>query len=137
MDVNKRTLERIFDPTEQLEAPLFQRPYVWQQDKNWQPLWESVQHLAEKRLTGATVYPHFLGTIVLDQLRNPTGTITSRQIIDGQQRLTTLQIALAALRNICQAAGADGFAKAAAFQQAFAKLSPGPARREEQAREAR
>lgn len=28
-DVNKLTLDKIFDPTVRLEAPLFQRPYVW------------------------------------------------------------------------------------------------------------
>jgi hypothetical protein len=123
MDVNKRSVEQIFDPTAQLEAPLFQRPYVWRQQKNWQPLWESIQDLAEKRVEGGNVRPHFLGTIVLDQLPTPTGSITKRQIIDGQQRLTTLQLALAAVRDICQAAGEGGSIKAAAYQDAFAKLT--------------
>jgi uncharacterized protein with ParB-like and HNH nuclease domain len=84
MDVNKRTVEQIFDPTTQLEAPLFQRPYVWRQQRNWQPLWDSIQALADKRAEGANARPHFLGTVVLDQLPNATGTITKRQIIDGQ-----------------------------------------------------
>jgi hypothetical protein len=123
MDVNKRTLEKIFDPTEQLEAPLFQRPYVWKQEKNWQPLWDSVQIIADKRLAGVNVHPHFLGTIVLDQLRNPTGTITARQIIDGQQRLTTLQLALAAIRDICRAVSKDPNDKVAQYQKTFAKLT--------------
>jgi len=123
MDVNKRSIEQIFDPTTQLEAPLFQRPYVWRQQRNWQPLWESIQALADKRAEGSTPRPHFLGTVVLDQLPNVTGTITKRQIIDGQQRLTTLQLALAAIRDICQAAGTDGSPKAAAYQDAFAKLT--------------
>lgn len=123
MDVNKRTLEKIFDPTEQLEAPLFQRPYVWKQEKNWQPLWDSIQIIADKRLAGVNVHPHFLGTIVLDQLRNPTGTITARQIIDGQQRLTTLQLALAAIRDISRAASKDPNDKFTQYQKAFAKLT--------------
>lgn len=123
MDVNKRSLEEIFDPTAQLEAPLFQRPYVWNEKENWQPLWESIQALADRRLEKAAIRLHFLGTIVLDQLPTPTGTITKRQIIDGQQRLTTLQLALAALRDICRAAGDSGSTKAAAFQEAFSKLT--------------
>src|ERR1043165_5463903 len=123
MDVNKRSVEQIFDPTAQLEAPLFQRPYVWRQHNNWQPLWDSIQALADKRVENANVRPHFLGTIVLDQLPTPTGSITKRQIIDGQQRLTTLQLALAAVRDICQTAGEDGLPKAAAYQKAFAKLT--------------
>ncbi len=47
MEVNKRSIEQIFDPTTQLEAPLFQRPYVWRQQRNWQLLWYSIQALAD------------------------------------------------------------------------------------------
>ena len=47
--------------------------------------------------------------IVLDQLRSSTGSIETRQVIDGQQRLTTLQILLAALRDTCGALGIQKF----------------------------
>jgi uncharacterized protein with ParB-like and HNH nuclease domain len=33
MKVDKLNLERVFERTERLEAPLFQRPYVWQQKR--------------------------------------------------------------------------------------------------------
>lgn len=112
MDVNKLTLDKVFDPTVRLEAPLFQRPYVWNQKKNWEPLWEAIQHIADKRVEGTKVRPHFLGTVVLDQLKTSTGTVTARQIIDGQQRLTTLQMALAALRDLCASTGHESFKKA-------------------------
>ncbi len=123
MDVNKRNVEQIFDPTSQFQAPLFQRPYVWRQQKNWQPLWESLQELADQRVEGTTPRPKFLGTIVLDQLPTPTGTITKRELIDGQQRLTTLQLALAAIRNLCHERAIAGWAKADAYREAFAKLT--------------
>jgi uncharacterized protein with ParB-like and HNH nuclease domain len=112
MDVNKLTLDKVFDPTVRLEAPLFQRPYVWNQKKNWEPLWESIQHIADKRFEGTKVRPHFLGTVVLDQLKTSTGSLYARQIIDGQQRLTTLQIALAAIRDLCGVSGQENFKKA-------------------------
>ena len=102
MRADKLNLQRIFEMTQRMEAPLFQRPYVWKQDPNWKPLWEAVESVAHKRLSAERVRPHFLGTIVLDQLETPTGKITARQIIDGQQRLTTLQIVLAAARDISQ-----------------------------------
>jgi hypothetical protein len=38
--------------------------------------------------------PHFLGAVVLQQLPNPIGAFQVRTIIDGQQRLTTLQVML-------------------------------------------
>ena len=117
MDVNKLTLDKIFDPTVRLEAPLFQGPYVWNRRENWEPLWEAIKHIAEKRVEKSRVRPHFLGTVVLDQLKTPTGSLYARQIIDGQQRLTTLQIALAAIRDLCELSGQENFRKA------FAKLT--------------
>jgi hypothetical protein len=39
--------------------------------------------------------------VVLDQLRVPIGRPDSRSIIDGQQRLTTLQLLMVAFRDLC------------------------------------
>jgi hypothetical protein len=117
MDVNKLMLSRIFDTNERLDAPLFQRPYVWNQNRNWDPLWEAIETLAQKRMLGNPVRPHFLGTIVLDQLRTPPGRVHARQIIDGQQRLTTLQIALAVARDIARQHGQPN------HEQAFRRLT--------------
>lgn len=99
MDANTRKLERIFDSTITYQVPLFQRPYVWTQEANWEPLWEDIQALLDKHLCGSKVHPHFLGAVVLEQLANPTGGIESRQVIDGQQRFTTLQLFLMASRD--------------------------------------
>ncbi len=41
--------------------------------------------------------PHFLGAVVLQQTQNPVGLMQIWTIIDGQQRLTTLQLLLDAL----------------------------------------
>jgi len=116
MNANKKSLGHIFDPSLRLVVPLFQRPYVWKQEANWLPLWESIQDVAERRLNG-TPCPHFLGAIVLHQMKTGTGDIDTRQIIDGQQRMTTFQVVLAALRDRCKEAGDDRYHKA------FAKLT--------------
>jgi len=105
MDVTKVMLVKIFDSTERLDAPLFQRPYVWNAFRNWQPLWEAIKTLAQKLVNGEVIRPHFLGTLVLEQLKTPPGRVHARQIIDGQQRLTTLQLALAAARDIAHKHG--------------------------------
>jgi uncharacterized protein with ParB-like and HNH nuclease domain len=117
MRVDKLTLERIFERTERLEAPLFQRPYVWKEHRNSVPLWEAIKKVAAARLAGVPGRPCFLGAIVLDQLKTSTGKLHARQIIDGQQRLTTLQLAIAAARDLCAEREAVG------YSEAFKKLN--------------
>jgi uncharacterized protein with ParB-like and HNH nuclease domain len=112
-----RTLGVVFETTVHLIVPLFQRPYVWKQEDNWQPLWDSIKTVADRRVAGSTIRPHFLGAIVLEQLNTETGEVDARQIIDGQQRLTTLQVVIAAIRDICKAKGS------ADYQEAFTRLS--------------
>lgn len=101
MIANRRNLSEILEQTIRLVAPLFQRPYVWNQDRNWEPLWLAIEGAANRRHTGADkIQPHFLGAVVLDQQNVATGQVPAREIIDGQQRLTTLQIAMAAARDL-------------------------------------
>ena len=87
-----RTPQEIFYLPQLLQVPLFQRPYVWSKEAQWQPLWADVQRLADRLAAGAVVAPHFLGAVVIQQLASPSGRLTVRSIIDGQQRLTTLQL---------------------------------------------
>src|SRR5437868_897693 len=117
MKVDKLALDRIFDRTERLEAPLFQRPYVWQREKNWEPLWNTIRGVAEARFHKSDKRKSFLGALVLDQIDTPMSRIHARQIIDGQQRLTTFQLVLAAARDLCAALGELRYA------QAFRKLT--------------
>lgn len=100
MRASSITLQKIFEQTIRYQIPLFQRPYVWTEEENWQPVWGDVRTLAERQLRQRSTAPHFLGAIVLDQLPSPTGSIEIRQVIDGQQRLTTLQLLIAALRDL-------------------------------------
>ena len=83
-------------------VPLFQRPYVWSKEEQWEPLWEDLSGLLERleaRQGATAVACHFLGTIVLDQSLTNTGSLPRREVIDGQQRLTTLQIMLKAVEH--------------------------------------
>ncbi len=117
MDATDRNLGTIFDMNLRIVAPLFQRPYVWNKGKNWEPLWEGIQEVAERRLANDLPRPRFLGAIVLDQLPTQTGDVEARQVIDGQQRLTTLQIVLAAMRDICKEKGSEN------YNEAFRRLT--------------
>jgi hypothetical protein len=88
----------VFTQQTRYTVPLFQRPYVWKKEEQWQPLWDDVREAAERVLNsqGQPVSSHFLGTVVLDQTLNPTYSLPRREVIDGQQRLTTLQLMLKA-----------------------------------------
>ena len=92
---NLLTPTNIFKKDQQLLVPLFQRPYTWNRKEQWEPLWTDITRVAERLLNGnLNGRPHFLGAIVLQQLPNKTGDLDLRTVIDGQQRLTTLQIVL-------------------------------------------
>lgn len=110
MDAKTHQLDALFDGNKFYQVPLFQRPYVWDEKENWEPLWEDIQSLLDKRLRTGKAHPHFMGAIVLEQVPNPAGSIETRLVIDGQQRFTTLQVFLMAARNLCAAKGAEKFA---------------------------
>ncbi len=106
MDVHRTPVLNIFDSKQRLEIPLFQRQYVWNEEEQWLPLWEDIQRKFSDTINKVSDAPnHFLGAMVLDQKQTPTGHVVVRQVIDGQQRLTTLQIFLAAFRDFCRSEG--------------------------------
>ena len=109
METQVRTPQMVFMQPQRLIVPLFQRPYVWNEDNQWEPLWGDVVRVAQRLLSDPTArhHPHFLGAVVLQQLQNPAGTMQERTIIDGQQRLTTLQLLLDALHAELLAVGAE------------------------------
>ncbi len=101
MDANKVTLVKLFQGDRQFRVPLYQRSYVWDLDPQWEPLWEDVTRVAEGVLAGKeSIAPHFLGAIVVSQLPQPTGDLEIRDVIDGQQRLTTLQLLMDAVEEV-------------------------------------
>ncbi|WP_315755713.1 DUF262 domain-containing protein [Bradyrhizobium sp. SZCCHNRI2007] len=99
METQVRTPQLIFMQPQRLVVPLFQRPYVWNEENQWEPLWEDLTRVANRLMKNPTEkhQPHFLGAVVLQQVPRQTGLMQERTIIDGQQRLTTLQILLDAL----------------------------------------
>ena len=77
--------------------PLFQRPYVWNKEDQWEPLWNDLENLATRVMESPNpdnVPAHFMGAIVLEQAQTGARFITVRHVVDGQQRLTTLQLLL-------------------------------------------
>ncbi len=105
--------KQLFQKDVRYTIPTFQRPYVWTQDDQWEPLWENVCNVAEDYLEQRGIgndsveaekktKPHFLGAIVLQQVPTAARDIEQREVIDGQQRVTTLQLLLDAVQQICE-----------------------------------
>lgn len=99
MKPDKMTVYDLFQRERRYVVPLYQRPYVWTEEDQWEPLWGDIEGKARAALAGRRTPPHFLGAIVLSPIQVGSRQISASQIIDGQQRLTTLQIFLAALRD--------------------------------------
>jgi hypothetical protein len=99
METQVRTPQMVFMQPQRFVVPLFQRPYVWNEENQWEPLWNDVARMADRLLSRPSEkhHPHFLGAVVLQQVQKQTGQMQERTIIDGQQRLTTLQLLLDAL----------------------------------------
>lgn len=105
-----RLIEFVSQPDTRFSIPVFQRAYVWD-GKDCDTLWHDVI------TAGQNDAEHFIGTILylLDeqaaQQARVAGVETAPQVldvIDGQQRLTTVTLMLAALRNtLVQEAGPD------------------------------
>jgi hypothetical protein len=107
MQTNVRTPTEIFNQPQRLLVPLFQRPYVWNEEKQWEPLWNDVERVAGRLLAQGpdALQPHFLGAVVIQQIQNAVGDLQTRIVIDGQQRLTTLQILLDAVHAVFELRG--------------------------------
>ena len=71
------------------EIPEYQRPYVWKKD-NWEALFSD--------LTDNNA-GYFIGAIICADKPVTTTAYTRLDVVDGQQRLTTLSIFLAAIYN--------------------------------------
>ncbi|WP_322628542.1 DUF262 domain-containing protein [Halothiobacillus sp.] len=98
MDSRTFTVQQIYQDRRQYRVPFYQRPYVWNRNNQWGRLWEDIQDKAETQIQGGKSVPHFMGAVVLEpQKKAGLLGVERHHIIDGQQRLTTLQYVLKAL----------------------------------------
>ena len=105
MDARIVHLQTLFGDQVSYQIPQFQRPYAWGEGEQWFPLWEDVRNLAERHFDTdgqRRVKPHFMGAIVLQHRQSQTGEVTKRLVVDGQQRLTTLQLLIKATQLVFQ-----------------------------------
>ena len=95
------SVRSLFNKDVSYRIPPFQRSYVWD-NNNWEFLWSDFQSVLDRCvIDGRQAEPHFMGTIIIQKRDSIEGLETFR-IIDGQQRLTTLQIMIKAAMDLPQ-----------------------------------
>lgn len=86
MDAQDIDFLELLDGNKQFAVPIFQRRYSWEK-KHCERLWDDVMTLGKD----STNRFHFLGSIVyIDSKVSNASKVRELQVIDGQQRLTTL-----------------------------------------------
>lgn len=106
MQASETKLRQLIEGTKQYVVPLFQRPYSWS-DKQWKTLWTDV--LEQSRHDDGR--PHFFGSIVTTAVKSVPQGVSKHLLIDGQQRITTIQVFLAAVRDLADRAGDERLRK--------------------------
>ena len=108
MEPRNYALANLFENQGIYVVPRYQRLYVWNQEDQWEPLWEDVIEIAGDLLNEATNRnseevnadsreSHFLGAVVLKQSGFTPDMAQRWRVIDGQQRLTTVQLLMTAV----------------------------------------
>jgi len=95
MKADDTTIKIFLEGSKQFIVPLFQRTYSWK-DKHIRRLWEDIGDIKSDKDNENT---HFFGSFVTMPIPSSPSGVSKYVIIDGQQRLVTIFVFLAALRN--------------------------------------
>lgn len=101
MQTDDHAVEEILAEGRRFMVPLYQRKYQWH-DMQLIPFWEDVEAKAIEVLEGESRFQHYMGALILSPIGEAAqiGVTPRVQVVDGQQRLTTFQLFLAALREV-------------------------------------
>ena len=92
----EKPLSKIFSDDFVFSIPAYQRPYAWSTEEASELLSDLFSSFEDSRKSKTDSTPYFLGSIVL--IKNES--IPESDVVDGQQRLTTLTILLSVLRKL-------------------------------------
>jgi uncharacterized protein with ParB-like and HNH nuclease domain len=93
IDTQQCEIKKIFSDEFVFTIPRYQRPYAWTTEETGALLEDLLDAMGDSNQDVEETPPYFLGSIVLTKGEKPDS-----EVIDGQQRLTTITILLAALR---------------------------------------
>ncbi len=92
------TLQEILAMPAQMIVPIYQREYCWQ-TKQVRTLWNDIICLYKENIENSKNSTHFIGPIVRFLFDTGSMDIKKTYLVDGQQRLITLIVLLACIRN--------------------------------------
>lgn len=90
-------INKIFCDDYLFEIPSYQRPYSWTTEQASELVMDLQDYIKGKKGDIETLNPYFLGSIVLVKSDK-----SESEVIDGQQRLTTLTILFSVLRHLVE-----------------------------------
>ena len=103
MDADDHKVEAVLKEDRRFIVPLYQRKYQWAEPRLF-PFWEDIKMKAAEVLRGESRFDHYMGALILAPV--DIGSQISKTpvvfVIDGQQRLTTFQLFLVALREVAR-----------------------------------
>ena len=101
LSANKEKLQSFLMGSNQFVIPFFQRSYVWQTD-SWGELWENIIEEYQELKNGNQTSEHFIGTVIIKQRDTERVGSLEYDLIDGQQRLTTVCLLLRAFYDVTE-----------------------------------
>ena len=61
------SIAEVFINRQRYCVPMFQRHYVWNEEKQWKPLWDDIAAKANERIQERDqMFPHFMGAIIYE-----------------------------------------------------------------------
>lgn len=123
LSANKEKLQSFLMGSNQFVIPFFQRSYVWKVD-NWAELWENLQEEFSEIQYGNNKSEHFIGTIIIKQRDTERVGCLEYDLIDGQQRLTTVCLLLRAFQDVTEDINLKNWIKTLmVFTDAYGKIN--------------
>ncbi|GGM71367.1 hypothetical protein J2752_002237 [Halarchaeum rubridurum] len=92
ISATEESVKSVFSFDYRFEVPDYQREYSWREE-HWSDFWYDIRSLDH----GET---HFLGSIVVIERQTLVNELSVLELVDGQQRMTTIAVLLRALQDV-------------------------------------
>lgn len=104
MDTHDRKVIDVLSDQKRFIVPFYQRHYKWD-ERLWLSFWEDVLAKAQEALERQPKFDHYMGALIIAPEAYSVAVTPRLQIVDGQQRLTTFQLFLTAMREAADRLG--------------------------------